>query len=219
MRSIAVTSFSFQYALENQFNKALEEFDTILTQIQNDVEREELNEKNLLEKITKFTYSSREKLLLMSEAWILLVNKAQTIFEVNCKQEAQLVDMKQVLASTKAFKNTSERERKKVDFIIELISAQFEIQRPKSAEIEDSHVNSFIASDSENASFLVRSAVHAGEVRTAAIDSTDLLAVGASERSVEICNKNHKELCPTSSSYSNWVIFFFFNFKNVFISV
>jgi hypothetical protein len=154
MSSVAVASFRWLDTLEKEFDKAFVDFDTILTNIQDESENGEINEENLLD----YTYLSREKLQSMSSAWAQLVHKAQTIFEINCKQEAQLVNVKQELVIAKAFKTTSEKELEKL--MIELHSTQLQIQKLKASNASNSNSSytsyavSLLANNTPNSSVL-----------------------------------------------------------------
>lgn len=172
MSGVAVASFRWLDTLEKEFDKTFVDLDSLLGAIQSESDSGDLNEDNLLD----YTYSSREKLQSMSSAWAQLVHKAQTIFEINCKQEAQLVNMKQELAIAKSFKSTSEQELEKL--MIELHSAQLQIQKLKTNQANGNSNNSYT---SYAASLLVNNTPNASVLSAGGDDSMDLIQKKLSE--------------------------------------
>lgn len=126
MSSVAVASFRWLDMLEKEFDKAVIDFDLSLTDIQTESDNGDLIDETLYE----FIENSRDKLKAISTAWSQLVHKSQTIFQVNCKLEAQLVNLKSDLVEARAFKKASEKELEKL--MIELHSAQLKLQKLKS---------------------------------------------------------------------------------------
>jgi hypothetical protein len=92
-----------EYLLEKELDKTMIDFDLSLTDLHNDSENGDLIEENLID----FIDSSREKLKTIGNVWSQLVHKAQTIFQVNCKLEAQLVNLKSDKVEAIAFKKAS----------------------------------------------------------------------------------------------------------------
>lgn len=172
MSGVAVASFRWLDTLEKEFDKTFVDLDSLLGAIQSESDGGDLNEDNLLD----YTYSSREKLQSMSSAWAQLVHKAQTIFEINCKQEAQLVNMKQELAIAKSFKSTSEQELEKL--MIELHSAQLQIQKLKTNQASGNSNNSYT---SYAASLLVYNTPNASVLSAGGDDSMDVIQKKLSE--------------------------------------
>lgn len=70
-----------------EFDKSFVDLDIILSDLSNDFENGDLIEDNILE----FVESSRDKVRKMCSAWTQLVHKSQTIFQVNCKLEVNLL--------------------------------------------------------------------------------------------------------------------------------
>lgn len=132
MSSVAVASFRWLDALEKEFDTSFVDFDSILSEFHNESDNGELTDESLNE----FIYSSRDKIKVMSSAWAQLVHKAQTIFEINCKQEAQILNLKRELAESNSFKKSSEKELEKL--MIELHSAQLQLQKFKTNQINTS---------------------------------------------------------------------------------
>lgn len=83
MSGVAVASFRWLDMLESEFDKTIIDFDSSLTDIQNESDNGDLIEENLAD----FIDNSREKLKTITTTWAQLVHKSQTIFQVNCKLE------------------------------------------------------------------------------------------------------------------------------------
>ncbi len=134
MSSVAVASFRWLDALEKEFDTAFVDADNLIESIQTD-DSADLTD----EILTDFIYSTKDKLSVMSSAWAQLVHKAQTIFEINCKQEAQLINMKLELAEARSFRKASEHELEKL--MIELHSSQLQLQKLKISQKTSENVS------------------------------------------------------------------------------
>lgn len=132
MSSVAVASFRWLNSLEKEFDKAFVDIDYLFEQILNETEGGEMTD----ESFNNFVYNSKEKLAGMSSCWAQLVHKAQTIFEINCKNEAQLIDLKLKMNEANAFRKTSEKEIEKI--MIELHSSQLQLQKYKTNKANSS---------------------------------------------------------------------------------
>ena len=99
MSNITVASFRWLDILEKELDKSLIDFDLSLSDLQNDSDNGDLIEETLID----FIENSREKLKTIGNVWAQLVHKSQTIFQVNCKLEAQLVNLNSDLVEAKAF--------------------------------------------------------------------------------------------------------------------
>ena len=135
MSNVAVASFRWLDLLEKELDKTIIDFDLSLSDLHNDSDNGDLIEENLID----FIESSREKLKKIGNVWSQLVHKSQTIFQVNCKLEAQLVNLKSDLVEARAFKKASEKELEKL--MIELHSSQLQIQKLKLNGLSSSQAN------------------------------------------------------------------------------
>ena len=126
MSNVTVASFRWLETLEKEFDKAYVDVELLLNYLFNDSETGDLLEETIAEIIDQ----TRDRIKLMSNAWAQLVHKSQTIFQVNCKLEAQIVNLRSDLVEARAFKQASEKELEKL--MIELHSAQLQVQKIKS---------------------------------------------------------------------------------------
>lgn len=125
MTSLAVSSFRWLDSLEKEFDKAFVDLDMLIMGLLTDMDDDEYIDDN----IGEFVENSKEKLKIMSQAWSQLVQKSQTIFQVNCKLEAQLLNVKSDLVEAKAFKEASVKELEKL--MLELHTSQIQLQKCK----------------------------------------------------------------------------------------
>ncbi len=152
MSSVAVASFRWLDTLEKEFDTAFVHMDTLVDDLHAEFDSSDFTE----DSVNDFVYSSKGKLTVMSSAWAQLVHKAQTIFEINCKQEAQLMNMKLELAEARSFRKASERELEKL--MIELHSSQLQLQKLKTSQQAGgnlsytSYAKSLLNSDTPNSS-------------------------------------------------------------------
>jgi golgi-associated PDZ and coiled-coil motif-containing protein len=126
MSSVVVASFRWLDSLEKEFDKACVDVDLLLNEILADADNGDFSDEHL----SDFADNVKDKFRVMASSWAQLVHKSQTIFQVNCKLEAQLVNMRAELTEAKAFKKASEKELEKL--MIELHTAQLQIQKLKS---------------------------------------------------------------------------------------
>ncbi|XP_031437060.1 Golgi-associated PDZ and coiled-coil motif-containing protein isoform X2 [Clupea harengus] len=91
-----MSMFRWLEVLEKEFDKAFVDIDLLLGEIDPDQ--------------ADITYEGRQKMTSLSSCFAQLCHKAQTIFQLNHKVEAQLVDLKSELAETQGEKAVVERE-------------------------------------------------------------------------------------------------------------
>ena len=132
--------------LEKEFDKAFIDFDTVLAKLVNETDTGDMIEDGVLE----YADELKEKVKLMSCAWAQLVHKSQTIFQVNCKLEAQLVNMRSDLVEARAYRQASQKELEKM--MIELHTAQLEKQRIRSTPSSPHPVSSSHTSNNTSGS-------------------------------------------------------------------
>lgn len=137
MSSVSVASFRWLDALEKEFDTAFVGLDINLNEALSDCENGEFSD----ESFNDFVFITRDKLTAMSSAWAQLVHKAQTIFEINCKQEAQILGLKSELLEATTFKQSSKKELEKL--MIELHSSQLQLQKLKSSQQNQAANNSY----------------------------------------------------------------------------
>jgi hypothetical protein len=150
MSQVAVASFKWLDTLELEFDKSYVDIDLMLTNLYTDVEQGDLVEESILD----FVDTLREKFKTMCTSWAQLVHKSQTIFQINCKQEAQILNLKSDLIEAKAFKKTSEKELEKL--MIELHSQQLQIQKLKESNSNSSYASNNTTSDSTSTTDLIQ---------------------------------------------------------------
>ncbi|KAL2081951.1 hypothetical protein ACEWY4_021769 [Coilia grayii] len=91
-----MSMFRWLEVLEKEFDKAFVDIDLLLGEIDPDQ--------------ADITYEGRQKMTSLSSCFAQLCHKAQTIFQLNHKLEAQLVDLKSELADVQGEKAVVERE-------------------------------------------------------------------------------------------------------------
>ncbi|XP_076129497.1 Golgi-associated PDZ and coiled-coil motif-containing protein isoform X1 [Alosa pseudoharengus] len=91
-----MSMFRWLEVLEKEFDKAFVDIDLLLGEIDPDQ--------------ADITYEGRQKMTSLSSCFAQLCHKAQTIFQLNHKVEAQLVDLKSELADVQGEKSLVERE-------------------------------------------------------------------------------------------------------------
>ncbi|XP_035687244.1 Golgi-associated PDZ and coiled-coil motif-containing protein-like isoform X2 [Branchiostoma floridae] len=92
----AATMFRWLELLEKEFDKAFVDLDLLLGEVDPDQ--------------CELTFEGRQKMTALSSAFAQLCHKAQTIFQVNAKLEAQLVDLRSDLCEVRATKSILEKE-------------------------------------------------------------------------------------------------------------
>ncbi len=174
MSSVGVASFRWLEMLEKEFDKSFIDFDTVLNRLIIEVDTGEMMEETVLE----YADDLKDKVKLMSNAWAQLVHKSQTIFQVNCKLEAQLVNMRSDLVEARAYRQASHKELEKMQ--VELHTAQLEKQRIRSAP---SSPNTAVASHQTSTTATPNAAVAANTALAATRSSPT--AAGAAEEIIQ----------------------------------
>lgn len=116
-----MSMFRWLEVLEKEFDKAFVDIDLLLGEIDPDQ--------------ADITYEGRQKMTSLSSCFAQLCHKAQTIFQLNHKLEAQLVDLKSELAEVQGEKVVVEREVH--DQLLQLHALQLQLSA-KSGQAEDS---------------------------------------------------------------------------------
>ncbi|XP_041721849.2 Golgi-associated PDZ and coiled-coil motif-containing protein isoform X2 [Coregonus clupeaformis] len=93
---MGMSMFRWLDVLEKEFDKAFVDVDLLLGEIDPDQ--------------ADITYEGRQKMTSLSSCFAQLCHKAQTIFQLNHKVEAQLVDLRSELTDVQAEKEVVERE-------------------------------------------------------------------------------------------------------------
>lgn len=128
MTNIAVASFRWLDALEKEFDKSFVDLESLFMGLHGEIDSGDLSEESVSETIE----SARDRIKEMCSSWSQLVHKAQTIFQMNCKLEAQIVNLKSDLVEARAFRKASEKELEKL--MIELHSSQLQFQKLKTGQ-------------------------------------------------------------------------------------
>lgn len=140
MTSSVIFAFRWLDVLEKEFDNAFVDIDLTLNDLLKETENGELVE----DSIPEYVENIRDKIKVICSAWAQLVHKSQTIFQSNCKLEAQLVDLKSDLIEAQAFKQVSEKEFEKI--MIELHSSQLQLQKYKPiSPVNESNSNLLIS--------------------------------------------------------------------------
>ncbi|XP_069742930.1 Golgi-associated PDZ and coiled-coil motif-containing protein [Narcine bancroftii] len=113
--------FRWLEVLEKEFDKAFVDVDLLLGEIDPDQ--------------SEITYEGRQKMTALSSCFAQLCHKAQTVFQINHKLEAQLLDMKSELIDTQAEKVVLEKEVH--DQLLQLHAVQLQLHA-KTGQIVDS---------------------------------------------------------------------------------
>ncbi|CAL1585463.1 unnamed protein product [Knipowitschia caucasica] len=103
--------FRWLEVLEKEFDKAFVDVDLLLGEIDPDQ--------------VDITYEGRQKMTTLSSCFAQLCHKTQTVFQLNHKLEAQLVDLRSELTDSKAEKEAMEREVH--DQLLQLHSLQLQL--------------------------------------------------------------------------------------------
>lgn len=112
--------FRWLEVLEKEFDKSFVDVDLLLGEIDPDQ--------------VDITYEGRQKMTTLSSCFAQLCHKTQTVFQLNHKLEAQLVDLRSELTEAKAEKEALEREVH--DQLLQLHSLQLQLHN-KQGEEED----------------------------------------------------------------------------------
>ncbi|XP_024147354.1 Golgi-associated PDZ and coiled-coil motif-containing protein isoform X2 [Oryzias melastigma] len=117
----AVSMFRWLEVLEKEFDKAFVDVDLLLGEIDPDQ--------------VDITYEGRQKMTSLSSCFAQLCHKSQTVFQLNHKLEAQLVDLRSELTEAKAERAVAEREVH--DLLLQLHALQLQL-RAQQGQTEDS---------------------------------------------------------------------------------
>ncbi|XP_034555224.1 LOW QUALITY PROTEIN: Golgi-associated PDZ and coiled-coil motif-containing protein [Notolabrus celidotus] len=116
-----MSMFRWLEVLEKEFDKAFVDVDLLLGEIDPDQ--------------VDITYEGRQKMTNLSSCFAQLCHKAQTVFQLNHKLEAQLVDLRSELTDVKAERAVLEREVH--DQLLQLHALQLQLHA-KQGQDEDS---------------------------------------------------------------------------------
>ncbi|KAK0156463.1 Golgi-associated PDZ and coiled-coil motif-containing protein [Merluccius polli] len=119
--SPGVSMFRWLEVLEKEFDKAFVDVDLLLGEIDPDQ--------------ADITYEGRQKMTSLSSCFAQLCHKAQTVFQLNHKLEAQLVDLRSELTDEQAERTVVEREVH--DQLLQLHALQLQLH-VKQGQTEDS---------------------------------------------------------------------------------
>ncbi|CAG5950652.1 unnamed protein product [Menidia menidia] len=117
----AMSMFRWLEVLEKEFDKAFVDVDLLLGEIDPDQ--------------VDITYEGRQKMTSLSSCFAQLCHKTQTVFQLNHKLEAQLVDLRSELTEAKGERAVVEREVH--DLLLQLHALQLQL-RVKQGQAEDS---------------------------------------------------------------------------------
>ncbi|XP_068199299.1 Golgi-associated PDZ and coiled-coil motif-containing protein isoform X5 [Antennarius striatus] len=116
-----MSMFRWLEVLEKEFDKAFVDVDLLLGEIDPDQ--------------VDITYEGRQKMTSLSSCFAQLCHKTQTVFQLNHKLEAQLVDLRSELTEAKAERTVVEREVH--DQLLQIHALQLQLQA-KQGQVEDS---------------------------------------------------------------------------------
>ncbi|XP_034756301.1 Golgi-associated PDZ and coiled-coil motif-containing protein isoform X1 [Etheostoma cragini] len=116
-----MSMFRWLEVLEKEFDKAFVDVDLLLGEIDPDQ--------------VDITYEGRQKMTSLSSCFAQLCHKTQTVFQLNHKLEAQLVDLRSELTEAKAERKVIEREVH--DQLLQLHALQLQLHT-KQGQAEDS---------------------------------------------------------------------------------
>ncbi|XP_037100147.1 Golgi-associated PDZ and coiled-coil motif-containing protein isoform X2 [Syngnathus acus] len=124
--SSSMSMFRWLEVLEKEFDKAFVDVDLLLGEIDPDQ--------------VDITYEGRQKMTSLSSCFAQLCHKSQTVFQLNHKLEAQLLDLRSELSDAKAERAVVEREVH--DQLLQLHALQLQLhakegQVPDSESIKD----------------------------------------------------------------------------------
>ncbi|MGH0157808.1 UNVERIFIED_CONTAM: hypothetical protein FKN15_034407 [Acipenser sinensis] len=117
-----MTMFRWLEVLEKEFDKAFVDVDLLLGEIDPDQ--------------ADITYEGRQKMTSLSSCFAQLCHKAQTIFQLNHKLEAQVVDMKSELSEAQGEKIVVEKEVH--DQLLQLHAIQLQLHSKTGQNVDSS---------------------------------------------------------------------------------
>uniref|UniRef100_A0A3P8SKK1 Golgi-associated PDZ and coiled-coil motif containing n=1 Tax=Amphiprion percula TaxID=161767 RepID=A0A3P8SKK1_AMPPE len=113
-----MSMFRWLEVLEKEFDKAFVDVDLLLGEIDPDQ--------------VDITYEGRQKMTSLSSCFAQLCHKTQTVFQLNHKLEAQLVDLRSELTDAKAERSVVEREVH--DLLLQLHALQLQLHAKQCQE-------------------------------------------------------------------------------------
>ncbi|XP_035990506.1 Golgi-associated PDZ and coiled-coil motif-containing protein-like isoform X2 [Fundulus heteroclitus] len=116
-----MSMFRWLEVLEKEFDKAFVDVDLLLGEIDPDQ--------------VDITYEGRQKMTSLSSCFAQLCHKTQTVFQLNHKLEAQLVDLRSELTEAKSERTVVEKEVH--DLLLQLHALQLQLSA-KQGQAEDS---------------------------------------------------------------------------------
>ncbi|XP_062889781.1 Golgi-associated PDZ and coiled-coil motif-containing protein isoform X1 [Mobula hypostoma] len=116
--------FRWLEVLEKEFDKAFVDVDLLLGEIDPDQ--------------SEITYEGRQKMTALSSCFAQLCHKAQTVFQINHKLEAQLLDMKSELIDTQAEKAVLEKEVH--DQLLQLHAVQLQLHAKTGQNVDSGSI-------------------------------------------------------------------------------
>ncbi|XP_032440961.1 Golgi-associated PDZ and coiled-coil motif-containing protein isoform X1 [Xiphophorus hellerii] len=119
----SMSMFRWLEVLEKEFDKAFVDVDLLLGEIDPDQ--------------VDITYEGRQKMTSLSSCFAQLCHKTQTVFQLNHKLEAQLVDLRSELTEAKSERTVVEKEVH--DLLLQLHSLQLQLNA-KQGQVEDSDI-------------------------------------------------------------------------------
>ncbi|KAG2467856.1 GOPC protein, partial [Polypterus senegalus] len=125
--------FRWLEVLEKEFDKAFVDVDLLLGEIDPDQ--------------ADITYEGRQKMTSLSSCFAQLCHKAQTVFQLNHKLEAQLVDMKSELVEVQAEKAVFEKEVH--DQLLQLHAVQLQLHSKTGQNVDSGSIKAKLEKELE----------------------------------------------------------------------
>ncbi|XP_019647839.1 PREDICTED: Golgi-associated PDZ and coiled-coil motif-containing protein-like [Branchiostoma belcheri] len=129
----AATMFRWLELLEKEFDKAFVDLDLLLGEVDPDQ--------------CELTFEGRQKMTALSSAFAQLCHKAQTIFQVNAKLEAQLVDLRSDLCEVRATKSILEKELH--NQLLQLHAVQLQLHSKSGVHVDSDAIKAKLESEME----------------------------------------------------------------------
>ncbi|XP_043540458.1 Golgi-associated PDZ and coiled-coil motif-containing protein isoform X2 [Chiloscyllium plagiosum] len=126
--------FRWLEVLEKEFDKAFVDVDLLLGEIDPDQ--------------SEITYEGRQKMTALSSCFAQLCHKAQTVFQINHKLEAQLLDLKSELIDTQAEKAVLEKEVH--DQLLQLHAVQLQLHAKTGQNVDSSSIKAKLEKELES---------------------------------------------------------------------
>ncbi|KAJ1152264.1 hypothetical protein NDU88_005040 [Pleurodeles waltl] len=128
-----VSMFRWLEVLEKEFDKAFVDVDLLLGEIDPDQ--------------ADITYEGRQKMTSLSSCFAQLCHKAQTVFQINHKLEAQLVDLKSELTETQAEKVVLDKEVH--DQLLQLHAVQLQLHAKTGQSVDSGAIKAKLEKELE----------------------------------------------------------------------